>query len=130
LIKNSQESWDLLFSKKRFRTTVIGLAEEQLGCIKRGVEYRVITERTDFNAEDRKILEKFSAEPNFQIRFIPRTPSSDIVILDKKIVFLTLTPSSPAEGPGLVSDNKGFLEVIQSYFDMLWNQYSNQENAA
>jgi sugar-specific transcriptional regulator TrmB len=117
-----QESNDLLINKKTFLQGVIDLAPEQLACIRKGVKFRVITEKI----KARPILKKlkpFIAEPNFQIRYISHTSESEVVINDKKIAYVMLVPySGLGERTMLIVDHQGCVEMFQSHFEKVWNE--------
>ena len=131
-IRNSmiyaQESFDLLLNSKSFCTCVLDLAKDQLGCIRRGVKYRLITPRMNLDSKQMKILQTLIAQPNFQIKFISYTPNSELIIRDKKKVSVTLLPNAGlGEGRILTSDHQGCIEMFQNHFDTIWDQAENSE---
>ncbi len=120
--ESARESFDLLLNRKTFCGGVIDLAKYQLDCIKRGVKYRVVTERIDSPSIKNK-LQAFVAHPNFRIRYLREFPSTQITIQDKKFASIMLLPNSGiVERPSLLTNHKGCVEIFQRYFDDMWNQ--------
>jgi sugar-specific transcriptional regulator TrmB len=117
-----RESNDLLINKKTFLQGMIDLAPEQLACIRRGVKFRVITEKI----KTQRILKKlkpFIAEPNFQIRYTLNAPESELEINDKKIAHVLLVPfSGLGERTMLIVDHQGCVEMFRSHFEKVWNE--------
>jgi sugar-specific transcriptional regulator TrmB len=118
----AQKSWDLLLNTKNFLDGMINMPEPHVKCMKRGVKYRVIVEKTDLKPI-LKPLQKLMAELNFQIRYV--SPPTPIVmgIMDRKAVSTALlSDKGIGERPLLQLDHAGCIEVFQVYFDSLWNQ--------
>lgn len=120
--RNIQQSNDLLINRKTFLQGIIELAPAQLACIRRGIKFRVITERITSQA----ILEKvkpFVLEANFEIRYIDRAPEVEVVINDEKLAYLMLNPNAGlGERTMLIVDHPGCVEMFQSHFDKKWKQ--------
>lgn len=131
--KNIKESFDLLINKKTFSMGVIDLAKEQLNCVKRGIKYRMITEKLNSPYLE-KIINVFASEPNFQIRYILKTPKAEIIINDRKNAVITLVPNSGlGERTRLETDHPGCIEMFQNHFDKIWNEaqeYKLESNQA
>jgi sugar-specific transcriptional regulator TrmB len=120
--KNIKESFDLLINKKTFCEGVIDLAKEQLNCVRRGIKYRMITEKIDTQSME-EIINVFTSEPNFQIRYLTETPLAEIVINDRKVAVITLVPDSGlGERTRLETDHPGCVEMFQNHFDKIWNE--------
>jgi sugar-specific transcriptional regulator TrmB len=120
--KNIRKSNDLLINKKTFLQGMIDLAPEQLACIRKGIKFRVITEKI----KSRPVLKKlgpFIDEPNFQIRYVSNALESEIVINDKKIAYVMLVPySGLGERTMLIVGHQGCVEMFQSHFEKVWNE--------
>jgi hypothetical protein len=111
-----------LLNRKTFSEGVLGLDKYQLACIRRGVKYRVVTERIDSQFMRNK-LRAFVAQPNFLIRYIRYMPQTQITIQDKKLASIILLPNSGiVQRPSLLTNHQGCLEIFQRYFDDMWNQ--------
>ena len=120
--KNIKESFDLLINRKTFSGGVIDLAKEQLNCVRRGIKYRMITEKLDTQSME-EIINVFTSEPNFQIRYITKTPLAEIVINDRKVAVIMLSPNSGiGERSRLITDHPGCIEMFQNHFDKIWNE--------
>jgi sugar-specific transcriptional regulator TrmB len=127
--ENVKESFDLLINKKTFSTGVIGLASDHLKCVRRGIKYRLITEKQDSRFFE-KAINVFIIEPNFQLRLISETPQAEIVIEDKKDAFVILNPNSElGERSQLMTDHPGCVEMFQNHFDKVWNQAQECESS-
>ncbi len=101
--------------------------------LKKTIKCRIIVEKE--SSPNPKELPAFLAIPNFQIRFIPKAPTSELTICDKKMAIVALLPDSMrGERTTLVTNHPGCLEMFQNHFDKIWNeaqdynpQKSNQE---
>ena len=120
--ENAQENFDLLINEKTFYGGVMDLAKDQLSCIKRGVKYRVVTEKINLQPIQ-KNLQAFLAEPNFQIRYISKAPTAQLILCDKKRATVRLLPNSGiGESSILITNHSGCVEMFQSHFDKIWNE--------
>jgi sugar-specific transcriptional regulator TrmB len=121
-LKKAQESFDILITKKTLFVGIIGLEKDQLPCVKRGIKYRMVTEKIDSETIQEK-LRNFLAEPNFKIRYILKAPRAELIIRDKKTAHVGLLPNSGiGDTPYMETDHPGFLEMFQTYFDKIWNE--------
>jgi hypothetical protein len=132
--RSSHESFDLINNKHTFCDTVIDLAEEHLTCLKRGIKYRMVVEKTCSKPMLKK-LAMFMSEPNFQIRFIPEAPEAEMAILDKKVAHVDVQPYLTAKGgrTQLITNHPAFIKIFQNHFDKIWNEaeeYSLTNNQA
>ncbi len=118
--RNLQKSNDYILKKKTVIEAYSELTEEGLACLRRGIKFRVITEKV----ASRSILKElglFISEPNFQLRYILKEPEAEIVINDKKVAKITLTPNlGLAEKPTLITDHPVVVKIFQNHFDNLW----------
>jgi sugar-specific transcriptional regulator TrmB len=131
--KDIRESFDLLINKKTFCGGVIDLAKEQLTCVRRGIKYRMVTEKIN-SKEIQKKLALFMSEPNFQIRYITKAPEAELAIDDKKVAHVVLAPNSGlGERSMLFTNHPGCVEMFQNHFDKIWNEaeeYKFESNQA
>ncbi len=117
----AQEKIDLLFDKQMLFSTVVGLVDHQLGCVKRGVKYRLISEQVNLEATPE--LLRLIAEPNFQIRYITGKPKTELVLVDDKQMVLYLVPNEGvAYKTHLFTDHPGCIEIFGSHFEKIWNE--------
>jgi sugar-specific transcriptional regulator TrmB len=120
--KSAQESFDMLINRKTFCYGVIDLAKDQLECLERGVEYRVLTEKLNTPSIKQK-LEAFLQYPNFKIKFLSKTPEAELVIGDKKAAIVSLVSNSEmGESPLFLTTHPGMIKMFQSHFDKVWNE--------
>lgn len=118
-----QKSFDLIVNKFTFCEGVIGLANEQLRCINRGIKYRMITEKIN-TKPFQGIFHSFMEKPNFHLRYTLNAPRAELVICDKKFATVTLLPNSRIGDPMLITDHLGCVEMFRIYFDKVWNKAS------
>ncbi|MCW4018512.1 MAG: hypothetical protein NWF00_07545 [Candidatus Bathyarchaeota archaeon] len=119
--ETAKESIDFILNRKAVFLTIIDLAEYQLGCVKRGVKYRIVSEYIDIDVT--KELTNFIAEPNFQIRYIREEPKTELIIVDKKAAVVSLFPHEEyIKKTQLFSNHSGCIEMFQSHFDKIWNE--------
>ena len=121
------ESYDLLINKKILFTGVFDLDKYQMRAVKRGIKYRLVTEKMDAETLREK-LKLFLAEPNFQIRYILGSLKTELIIRDKKTASIPLLPNSGmGEGPCLITDHPGCVEMFQDHFNKIWNEAKEYE---
>jgi sugar-specific transcriptional regulator TrmB len=119
--ENAKESIDLLLNKKTFEEGLIGLANAQLACVRRGVKYRVVTENINSDKIQKK-LEAFIVKPNFQLRTIFNSPLSEVAIVDQKYATVNLVLfGGMGQVENLVTNHPGCIEMFQNHFDKVWN---------
>jgi sugar-specific transcriptional regulator TrmB len=119
---SARESIDLILNEKTFLGGVIDFHEPHIEAIKRGVKYRLITEKTD-HEPIMKGLKALMDEPNFRIKYRDFTPKAEMCIADKSSVAVSLIPNT---GVGkqtvLHTKNTGIVEILQGHFDREWDQ--------
>jgi sugar-specific transcriptional regulator TrmB len=74
--KGFNVSFDLMINAKYFIDGMINLSEYHIECIRRGVNYRVITEKMALG-ETQKQLDNFLEYQNFQLKFFPEPLSNE-----------------------------------------------------
>ena len=117
----AERSFDLLLSSSVFFWGFLQLAESQLQCVKRGVNYRVIVEREVLSKKP-PILNAFLKYENFKIRGVSEHLRIEGGIGDKKFANMFLTPRADLEEAlQLRTNHPGFIELMQNYFDAIWN---------
>lgn len=115
-----EKNCDCILNKKRFFQGIIGFFQAQFNCLSRGVKFRIITEPTNSQAAQEK-LGKFLLKPDFQIRYISHRPEVDLVILDRKIAKVYLTPGKGlGESYVLITDHPGCVKMFLDHFDYMW----------
>ncbi len=123
--KNAERSFDLIISANIFTYLFIELAAYQLDCIRRGVEYRVITEQTNVE-RNIKDIHRFMKYANFSLRTVSEPLGTELAISDKKIVDFNLIPNATKlDSSKLETNHPGCVEVFQNHFDKVWSQAQN-----
>ncbi|MCW4002299.1 MAG: hypothetical protein NWE95_00070 [Candidatus Bathyarchaeota archaeon] len=121
LLKEVNQSFDLIISEIVFTHLFINLAAEQLDCVKRGIEYRIITERTAFDKFNKEIY-PFTKCVNFQIRFLSNRPQVEVIITDRKTASLHLISNPISKMQLLKTNHRGCVEIFKNYFEKTWNE--------
>jgi len=126
-IDNTQESIDVLTSRKRLKFACFCLSEQLNKAWKRGVCGRAILEKNQHSIFDfQKTCWK---NPYSKVKYIYNFPKTIMVIYDQKEVFifeendLDLTESS-----ALWSNNSGLVSLASNHFNMLWKCAREEEN--
>jgi sugar-specific transcriptional regulator TrmB len=126
--KNAIRSFDLIISETTFAYLFINLAPVQLNCVKRGVEYRILTEKTALE-KFRKEIHPFIEYDNFHIRVIPARLRVQITISDGETASLHLIPNEIfQEYEMLQTNHNGCVEIFQKYFDIAWSESQEYNN--
>jgi sugar-specific transcriptional regulator TrmB len=124
-LENAKQGFDLIINEKIFAFLFVNLAAEQLNCVKRGINYRLITEKTILDKFKTEII-PFAKSANFEIRCLSQSPQVCIVIMDGDFASLHLVTNIDSEMQMLQTNHRGCVKIFQSYFDKVWGE--TQEN--
>ncbi len=124
--KTLENTLDMFARQKNILDGLLPLRKENLTCLKRGVRYRIITDKMNKEFLKNKLAD-FVAEPNFQLRYFDQESTVTIVILDKKLVQFTLQWKEKNNENFYFSNEKGLVNIFQSYFDKVWNEAKEYE---
>jgi sugar-specific transcriptional regulator TrmB len=117
----AQRSIDVTITWKRFPQLLLILAKELRKAIKRGVKIRFITEKTEYENSSPEIIQAFTRDPSFKLRFIRNHPNTVFAICDEKEVFITTsTKGYTAEHPALWSNNPCLIAAMHDLFEIMW----------
>lgn len=117
-----KRSFDSVLNAKTFVDGIINLSENQFDCLKRGVKYRIITQRLTSKIIEEQ-LRDFIKYPNFQIRFAPKRLGPEIGICDRKSAVLLLNPNvGMGESYALMTNHPDCIEIFQEHFDTRWDE--------
>jgi hypothetical protein len=117
----AQESIDFVTSWKRFLQTTFVANEDFTEAMKRGVKFRVITNRPEDQKHLPKIMEVFCRNPSFKIRHILASPRVLMVCFDKKTVLIaTSADEAFSESSMLWSNDPPLIAMAQDYFEINW----------
>ncbi|MCW4005013.1 MAG: hypothetical protein NWF04_00230 [Candidatus Bathyarchaeota archaeon] len=116
-----KECIDVLINKNAFQECFINLSDLHIKILRRGVKYRLITEKANPKHFDKKFMDVLQ-EKNCQIRYITDFPKAEVVIRDKTAATVILVPGlGLGKKPALFTDHTGCIEICQNHFDKVWN---------
>ena len=118
----AQRSIDVTITWKRFPQVLLLLVKELRKALKRGVKIRFIAEKTEYENSWPEIVQAFTRNPSFKIRFVPNPPNTVFGIYDEKEVFITTsTAGYAAEYPALWSNNPSLISAMHDLFEIMWS---------
>jgi|WetSurMetagenome_2_1015567.scaffolds.fasta_scaffold39393_1 sugar-specific transcriptional regulator TrmB len=120
-LENAKQCFDLLINEKIFTFLFVNLATEQLNCVKRGVNYRIITENKTLDKFKTEII-PFKRSANFEIRGLSQSPQVCVIIMDEDVATLHLLTNIDSEMQMLQTNHRGCVKIFQSYFDKVWGE--------
>jgi len=123
-INNAEKSIDVITTLKRLSQAGPNYFIAADEALKRGVKIRVITEKPTKELElpiSRKSTQK-SKNNATKFRYSKQPIKNVIAIIDTKEVYIVTIPHSRLEeSPALWSNNPSLIDIIQNYFEKLWN---------
>jgi sugar-specific transcriptional regulator TrmB len=121
-IETSQESVDIISSLKTFAQLFFVLSEEFKKALRKGVKIRLITDEPENANSLPEILQTLLKNPNFKLKTVRYPLSMRLGIHDKKEIFMAHFPTRDAlDSPALWSTNISFAEIVQGFFETIWN---------
>lgn len=121
LIENTQTSVDVVTTLNRFQSGLIDFNEAHKKASKRGVKFRIITNKPEDENSLTEMVKTVAKNFAFEIRYINTSPLAAIAIYDKKeMIIATSTTANINEVPILMSNNSSLIAIAQSYFDVMW----------
>ena len=94
--------------------------------LERGAKIQVLIDKPQENSPAIEMIQKLEKSPSFGIRYLQSAPSITAVVYDHMGIFATM-PTEEALAkkdyfpPCLASNHPAFLELLQNYFETLWN---------
>lgn len=120
-VMSAQRSTDIIITWKKFPQMLLLLAKEFREAIKRGVKIRYIVEKTEYENSWPEIVQAFTRNSSFKLRFVPNPPNTVFGIFDEKEVFIaTSTAGYAAEYPALWSNNPSLISAMHDLFEIMW----------
>jgi DNA-binding MarR family transcriptional regulator len=118
---NAEISFDSVFSWEDLKTAIEGGAVSHKRALKSGAKIRYLVEKTNNSENTSKAIEPLARLGDFKVKLIPKLPQVWFGIVDKKELFVILSPTpKPMSSSCLWSCNAGIIEIFQSYFDSAW----------
>ena len=126
-VETAQTSVDLTSD---FRSSIDGLEtglESILKSIKRGVKFRDLIDASQGRCQESKAFSTLKRNPAYQARFICSTLPVKLLIKDKQEVFISIKHAkSNTDMPYLWSNNPILVQVIQQWYDIMWEKSSRE----
>lgn len=120
-IETAQTSIDIFTSWKRLLPALFALSETIKKALNRNVKLRFIATSPEKDEPLSKIVQDFTKNPNFKIKYIPAKPSAILIIRDKKEVLLATSAEAGLNGSDLLWSNNPCLQaILQDYFETKW----------
>jgi hypothetical protein len=124
-IKSAQLHNDTISSVKRFAQAIQAanypVFEIHKRALERGVNTRVIVEKSENKEFPNKRLEKLMEYPNFQLRYVAPPPKALGSCFDNKRIAIIIEPSENIEeSPIFCTHHPSFVAIFQQYFETLW----------
>ena len=121
-INNSKKQIDLIFNWKAFPKALYLISDQIEHALTRNVIVRCIVDRPE-DAEWHGNEQLFMKYKSLNVRVTPYSAKTRIGIYDGKKVLIAAYLTAEAGGAtALSSTNKGLIDIVQSYFDSLWEK--------
>jgi sugar-specific transcriptional regulator TrmB len=119
---DARTSVDLVTTASRLMQAINHLLENYKKTLKRGVKYRIVTDKP---LRERVLLEAAGdmlANPNFQLRFIHDRPKAIMAIYDKKQAIVAVYPEANFQkSPVILTNHPSLIAMYQDHFELVWN---------
>jgi sugar-specific transcriptional regulator TrmB len=128
-IETAQTSIDLMNDSREAMIMHEKIHELKDKALKKGVKIRTILNKTPRGTQTSKpFLAFLERKPEFQVRYLRHFPSSaKLFIKDNKEVFIsTTTKVNTLAQPYLWSNNPILVQVIQQWYDIMWEKSSKE----
>src|SRR3989304_3858017 len=118
-VKTAQNSFDGIATPETFRWGMLHGAEGFVEAVKRGVKFRHIVCKTEKKEKELgdKALRK---NPLWEVRYILNSFQVEMIIFDKKEVFIAATPNQTSKISYLQSTSPCLVALAQNYYETLW----------
>ena len=120
-LENIQTSLDTITSSENPHSILHICEEELILAIQRGFRVRIMTNKLQEGKPMDDLEKNIEKHPNFEIRYIKKSPSVLINIYDKHEASLFTGNPSTTKKPTLWVSNPGMLSIFQKYYDTLWS---------
>ena len=121
MIDSANKSIDILLSWKSVCGALSYGYEMDKKALKRGVKYRIITERPTTEKATPKHVQELEKNPNVEIRYVPPPLTTGLLIFDnREAQFATTSTGFIVDEPTLWTDYPGLVEIAHNYFEQMW----------
>ena len=122
LINNSKTSIDVITTMKRYLFLTTFLDKEIVKALKRGVKFRIITEKPNHMTVLPETLKALEQNPLFTIRYSHTVPQPVVWTIDnKEAVIVTSTTPNLDESGSLWTNNSALISILKYYFETKWD---------
>lgn len=124
ILETTQTSISCAIPSKRYLQAMTTYAKEIRKTLKRGVEIRIVTGKTEDKVElahIRKIAQAFKKYPSFKVRHSHMPIKTSFWVRDNKELEIFISPTyEQNKAPALWSKNPSLLGLVQDYFETIW----------
>lgn len=111
IFENSQTSIDAITTLERFRFIMFIFGDDIKKVLKRGVQFRVITQKAKDESAPLETVKAFEQNPLFQVRYTYTPPQTILSIADKKEVTIAVSAKGGLDASSsLWSNNPNLVE--------------------
>jgi sugar-specific transcriptional regulator TrmB len=122
-LEKAQQSLESVISFDSIAKAFSSENEPHKKALKRKVIMHYITEKPNDDVKAHKIISTFKKAGDFRIRHLKRLPPIFFGIIDKREIFIVISPSRIATNSQcLWSNSQGVIEVFQAYFNTEWEK--------
>ena len=122
-LQKAQESIESIISFDSIAKAFSSENEPHKKALKRKIIMRYLTEKPKDEENAQRVISSFKKAGDFRIRHIDNLPSLFFGIIDKKEIFIAISPSRIATNSQcLWSNSHGIIEVFKAYFDTAWEK--------
>ena len=120
-LENVIGSFDVVTTLRNPHSVVFVNMERIDEALQRGVEVRIIVDKSSGEESLSDILKHLKKYPNFKIRYLPSAPKALISLYDKKEAWICTCTNPEVEAcPTLRTSNTCLLSIFQDYFETMW----------
>ena len=116
-----RKSIDILTTLSRWQLFVNHFYESYERALEKGVKYRVLLEKPEFETNFEKDIITLKEKPNFELRFSRDPLKTNLATFDQKEATFNFYPSKTiAESPIIWTNHPSFLSMGQDHFRNIW----------
>jgi sugar-specific transcriptional regulator TrmB len=122
IMRNSKEKICIICQKKDFLQCKHFISESLQETVGNRLTVMLITDNHVGPREPKEIRD-LKKNPRFKVKYLDATPTVCFAVFDHREVIIINAPEAEFSNSSVIwSNNPGFIELAQSYFEHLWNQ--------
>ncbi len=132
-VEKAQISWDGVTTAESHNYGMIGMTEPFERAIQRGVKFRHVIAKANDGQKVAEIKSVLRKPPFWEIRYLQGTAPVNMVMLDKKEIFISTTNEKMGktkQSTWLRTNSPSILTIALGYFEGIWNSTTKQATAA